>query len=337
MADDSIAIKIINERDGGIKTETRTGSNKDLLNVSTKLTSVFNIAQEIVAIIKDSISGILQPIRTIVVGIGKLLVQFLRPIADMLIILLQPILLFIKPFVRIFTELMRPFRQMAYQMMRDASKAGMGTAGGTALLTGAISVLGIGFSTAIMGLMKELLKNVIVILGSFMKLFIKGLGELLKPLLPDKWVDDTVSTISGWIDTGVTEINKGMDDAYKAMYDASLKLAKDINTSITNLFAVDLSAAATAKSSIQSAINDMFNVKIPKKSSSSSSIGSYDSNTGIYKSPTTGQGYSTAFPEKMEESISKGIPAPTATSKKSTTSSSWDTLAKSAYGYSRAF
>lgn len=151
-----------------------------------------------------SIVGIVmqfRPLISIVKNISKILVEFLRPIADMVTILLMPLLLIIKPILIVFRQLMAPFRKAALQLA---------AAGGVALRNKdfgkAASLFGLSFIT----MFKPLIDLVLQFMGKIMKTAIDAIGFIMKtiPGIADSSVNAAVSSAKGLIDDAMGSIMK---------------------------------------------------------------------------------------------------------------------------------
>lgn len=225
-----IIVQIVNEAGAAISggSTKKTGEGSGLLATTAKITSIIGIAQEIAKLVSEAMNTLIKPIRTVLLGILKMVAQLLRPFSDMILILLIPILQFLKPLIKVFNDMMKPFRTVAFKLMSQASKTG-NVAEKNLLMTMALSALFEGFNFGILGIAKELLKGLTNgIIDTVKELVIGPLLDLFKVIVPDWIVSDDVfestkqAIFSGLDDAKVT-INNALDTGLNSLRDSSLK------------------------------------------------------------------------------------------------------------------
>lgn len=221
------------------------GGMVDLAKLTAGITAMTSITGEILGIVKDAVSSVLKPARTMLVGVLKLVAQLLRPITDMVVLLLMPILAFLRPIIKVFNDMMRPFRTAAYQLMKASTqttdpvkKIGLANAASMSIMTG----LGVGLIAIVGEILKFIIDMIIGLMGALLDVI--GFNG-------DKFVTKTTALVNGWIDTGVGAIQSLALDGVKSM-------AEGLGVNLNN--------------SIQSGINKAFsNLTIPEKFGQSSS------------------------------------------------------------------
>jgi hypothetical protein len=231
-----IVVQIVNEGaasvgkiagGSGPKVGGKVGGGSGIAGALGKLGGVLAIAMEIASLVKEAMASLIRPVRTVVVGILKMVAQLLRPVSDMLLILLIPILHFLKPLVKAFNEMMKPFRVVAFKLMAQATKSTT-SVDSAALMTGAMGAIIEGFSFGIAALLKELLKLLMSnIVDSIKELIISPMIELFKVLIPDMIISDDVfdstkQAIFSGLDAAKVSINSALDDGLNTMRDVSL-------------------------------------------------------------------------------------------------------------------
>lgn len=115
----------------------------------------------------------------------KVLIEFLRPIADVVLLLLMPVLQILRPILQVVRQIMAPFRQLAFSLSRQGSEAlregDTGQAAGLfalsfqAILTGVQAVFG--FFT------QGILSQIIDASGFLLKGIFNIMATLIGPIL----------------------------------------------------------------------------------------------------------------------------------------------------------
>lgn len=227
-----IIVQIVND----VNAKITSSGGGNAVKGAAGLSATFNVLQDIYGLVKEAVAGVLRPVVNVVKGVLKLLAQFLRPAIDLIMILLMPILQMLKPMVKIFNEIMRPFRQIAYDMIKK---------GGATAMFPAMAVINLGFITALINVLGEMIKQSTTLILSLLKpLLFYPLADLL-PWFDREMVDKAFShvqdTISGTIDTGLGFLN-----------DQALNAAKGIRSLIKNVVG---EVATAARMSINDAVN----------------------------------------------------------------------------------
>lgn len=104
-----------------------------------------------------------KPLVAMVQQIGRVLIEFLRPIAEAIQYLLQPVLIALRPLLTVFNTIFAPYRQAASQLSREANQA-MSEGGAEGIAKG----------TALAGLAS------LTALKPFQDILIRAAGEILK-------------------------------------------------------------------------------------------------------------------------------------------------------------
>jgi hypothetical protein len=237
--------------------ETKT-SVGGILTMVTQLAFIGKIGYDMLQIFK--------PVFSIMTLIGKLLGQFLQPIAQIMVLLLRPILILLRPILNTYKTMMRPFQDIITRAGGDiAILAGRGDTGsaiavtgvmlGTLikssffilantfgkLLAGAVALVIKGLATLIIGALTFLLLPVTMALD-FVLDILKGIAQILLQI--GKWIIQLIpkfmmgkekkESAIGWIDT--MQKSDFMNDPLSisnAMLGASFNLIGDIDKSIT--------------------------------------------------------------------------------------------------------
>jgi hypothetical protein len=278
---DPIVVKLvydsIRDVDRKVSPRSETGS---IVGGTTKLLGAFSIAHELLSIIKQSVANILNPIKNMLLGIGKLLAQLLRPIADVIIIMLMPILVFLKPIIKVFNDIMRPFKTAAFKLMGEAGRIQKeNPMAAMALNSLAVSTIFAGFTSAIIGVIGELLKGLVNVLIELIKVLVfNPLIELFRPILElfGVNVDQLKQTVFKSLDNARDGINKAIDVGVKFVTDQSKQFVKDGASSVTKIFPeIDTKTPSNVlKIKLQQAIDNAFAIKIPQVSTPDSSVSS---------------------------------------------------------------
>ena len=124
-----------------------------------------------VVVIVAQILNQFKPMIRVAQSIVKILIEFLRPIADVITLLLLPVLQILKPILMIVRQIMAPFRKASLQLSAEGSKAlKEGRKGDAAALFGLSIQTGIaGLSAVVLTLMKDTVNLVITGIGEFVK------------------------------------------------------------------------------------------------------------------------------------------------------------------------
>lgn len=213
---------------------------KEIAKVASVASVSKNLTEELIAIVKEAVSGVLKPARTIIVGTLKLVAQLLRPITDMVVLILMPILQFIRPIIKVFNDVMRPFRNAAYQLMRAAGKETDPLKKGALQTLSAYSIM-TGFALALQAVTAEILK---FILGIVAQLIGKIWGAIRGEEKGKELAATITNSINGWIDTATGAVQTTALDGIKSLADG---------------------LGVTLNNNLQSGINKAFgNLKIPE-------------------------------------------------------------------------
>jgi hypothetical protein len=153
-----IIVKITDET-GNTTTSSGGVGGKGLAGLTAGITGIAGIMMEVLSILKDAVSGVLKPVKTLITGILKLVAQLLRPIVDVFVLLLAPILMFLRPIIKVLNEVMRPFRVLAMGLMKEAGKTD-DKAKSMALQQTAMTTIFAGIGNVLLALSGELLKFV---------------------------------------------------------------------------------------------------------------------------------------------------------------------------------
>ncbi len=149
-ADFSIKAKIIPEIDAAMLKTQAKGLGLGGAAVMGGIAGA--AAGGVIGIISQILSQF-KPLMSIVKAISRILIEFLRPIADMVMIMLMPILMILKPILMVFKTLMAPFRALAMRLgaAAGAAFAAGETAEGALLMTAALDAMaeGIVFAMAL--------------------------------------------------------------------------------------------------------------------------------------------------------------------------------------------
>lgn len=214
MADEFI-IKIVDEGSSGSVNNTPPASKGG--GAGNLFGGLFKIGGAVGVILQ--IMQSFKPLISMINNVIRILVEFLRPIADVVMLLLYPILQILKPILQVFREIMAPFRKLAFSL---ASQAGQARAAGdteTALkLQGlSISTLLQGLNVAVFGIFGEVLKTIIDVLSFNIQSLVGFLGGAFSTLAPfaseqillltdsaQKSIQDGVKISKDIIDAGVS-------------------------------------------------------------------------------------------------------------------------------------
>jgi hypothetical protein len=116
----------------------------------------FSLIEGAVSLIAQQFGGL----TSLVKGIGRIIIEFLRPIADVITILLMPVLAILRPILMVFRTIMAPFRKAALQLSasgaQDMANGNFGE--GFAKSIGALQLLFTGVNIVLLKLMEEVVK-----------------------------------------------------------------------------------------------------------------------------------------------------------------------------------
>lgn len=205
-----------------------SGLLKSLGGISKSALGLLGIATGIAGLVMSSKS-----LQMMLDRIGKILLMFLRPIADMLSILLMPLLMFLKPMAMFINGIMRPYIQEARQAFRVSAqlrRAGDDTGANEAMVAGGM-IMGTGLmamTVASLGEIGKLLvdlsvgmqQTIVNIIGSLGTVILSAFGASENTILA--WQDAIKSTnavieangdvLKALIDVGVEAALKGLSD-----------------------------------------------------------------------------------------------------------------------------
>ncbi len=231
-----------------------TGVIRSIMVLAKPLFTLLGIATGIAGLVMSSKS-----LQMMLDRIGKILLMFLRPIADMLSILLMPLLMFLKPMAMFINALMKPYIQEARNAMRVSAqlrKAGDVEGANEALGKGAL-ILGTGLMKMLVVVGGEVTKFLVDIFANQQKLIVDvfaGLGTIILSALGassqsiDNWnsymgefknqIDAGTNVLKAMVDVGVEQASKGLD-GFKDQLVEDIGKLKDrldpLNTSTENV------------------------------------------------------------------------------------------------------
>lgn len=196
---------------------------------------------EVVGKILSNFKGLMNLAGTVI----KVLVEFLRPIADVIMLLLMPILQILKPILIVVRQIMAPFRQIAFNLSKEGAQAlregDQGKAAGLFGLSIAESLLGVQavFSFLTAGIIEQLT----TLGGETLKLLTSAIGNLFRPLLEFFGinVDKAIIGINNFIDNGI----KGVNDAIKVSLGIALSAQQLGIAELAAKLGVDISSEFT--------------------------------------------------------------------------------------------
>lgn len=229
--------------------------------VGAGLGSILGIAEKILSNFKS--------LMNLVSVVVKVVVEFLRPIADVIMLLLLPVLQILKPILVVVRQIMAPFRQIAFKLSKEGAAAlregDTGKAAGLFGLSITQSVLGLNAVVAF--LTAGIIEQLTTLSGEVLKLTTELLGNLFRPLLEffGVNVDQSIQDINSFIDSGIKNVNDAikvaMGLAISAQQLGIVKLAEklgvDISTEYTKVNDVLSELLVGEENSFISTFDDM--------------------------------------------------------------------------------
>jgi hypothetical protein len=175
----------------------------------------------------------------------KVVLEFLRPIADVVMLLLMPVLQILKPILVVVRQIMAPFRQIAFQLSREGAKAlGEGDTAKAAGLFGLSIQQGLLGVQAVFGFLTTgILEQLSTLGGEVLKLLTTVIGNLFRPILEffGVNVDKTIQDINSFIDSGI----KTMNDAVRLALGISFSAQQLLIAKLAEQLGVDISEGMT--------------------------------------------------------------------------------------------
>ena len=170
----------------------------------------------------------------------KVMIEFLRPIADVVTLMLLPILAIMKPIMIIIRQVMAPFRKAALKLSAEGAKAlREGDTGRAAALFGLSIQTGLaGLGAVITVLFKDIINLSIVSIGEFAKIIIQAIFTALAFISPfgSEAILKAGQSIIDGIDIMTGQITNVIDATVAIMITGQVKVIE----SIAKAFGVDM-------------------------------------------------------------------------------------------------
>ncbi|GAH53909.1 unnamed protein product, partial [marine sediment metagenome] len=193
-----------------------------------------------------------KPLMNMIKSIGKVLVEFLRPISDIITVLLAPVLGMLRGLLKIFMVAMLPFRKAAYKLMRgsmedmrDAIQGGDVSKFGTGILKSllAVETLTIGLIVSLQKMFMQLMKLQFSFMWSIAKFLLKGVVLAIAGLASifSKTIGKRIAGIGGALAGGGDVMLENYFEFLDAAMEKGIDMAKGAIIVQASALGIDLS------------------------------------------------------------------------------------------------